>query len=144
VSSSSKQQRTCHTDEIQFFQGIIAALKPLLRQSRDRRLDSMHIHKKCIHYAIDPIHASSPCLEAGLIISQALATSRPQRARLAPSLLSHASRFKMITILLVILVLMLLGAVPAWPHSRSWGYAPSGGLGLVVLILLILILTGRL
>jgi hypothetical protein len=49
-----------------------------------------------------------------------------------------------ITILLVILVLMLLGAIPAWPHSRSWGYAPSGGLGLVVLILLILMLTGRL
>jgi hypothetical protein len=49
-----------------------------------------------------------------------------------------------ITILLVILILMLLGAIPAWPHSRSWGYAPSGGLGLVVLILLILILTGRL
>jgi Protein of unknown function (DUF3309) len=48
------------------------------------------------------------------------------------------------TILLVILVLMLLGAVPAWPHSRSWGYGPSGGLGLVVIILLILILTGRL
>jgi hypothetical protein len=48
------------------------------------------------------------------------------------------------TILLVILILMLLGAVPAWPHSRSWGYAPSGGLGLVVIILLILILTGRL
>jgi hypothetical protein len=48
------------------------------------------------------------------------------------------------TILLVILVLMLLGAVPAWPHSRSWGYGPSGGLGLVVIILLILVLTGRL
>ncbi|MCU1383515.1 MAG: hypothetical protein JWL71_2212 [Acidobacteria bacterium] len=48
------------------------------------------------------------------------------------------------TILLVILVLMLLGAIPTWPHSRSWGYAPSGGLGLVVVILLILILTGRL
>ena len=48
------------------------------------------------------------------------------------------------TILLVILILMLLGAVPTWPHSRSWGYAPSGGLGLVVLILLVLILTGRL
>jgi hypothetical protein len=48
------------------------------------------------------------------------------------------------TVLLVILVLMLLGAVPAWPHSRSWGYGPSGGLGLVVIILLILILTGRL
>ena len=50
----------------------------------------------------------------------------------------------MITILLVILILMLLGAIPTWPHSRSWGYAPSGGLGLVVLILLILVLTGRL
>jgi len=48
------------------------------------------------------------------------------------------------TILLVILVLMLLGAIPTWPHSRSWGYGPSGGLGLVVLILLILLLTGRL
>jgi hypothetical protein len=48
------------------------------------------------------------------------------------------------TILLIVLVLMLLGAVPAWPHSRSWGYGPSGGLGLVVIILLILVLTGRL
>mgnify|MGYP003576143446 CR=1 FL=1 len=49
----------------------------------------------------------------------------------------------MITILIVLLVLMLLGAVPAWPHSRSWGYGPSGGLGIVLLILLILFLTGR-
>ena len=48
------------------------------------------------------------------------------------------------TILLVILILMLFGAIPAWPHSRSWGYGPSGGLGLVVIILLILVLTGRL
>ncbi len=48
------------------------------------------------------------------------------------------------TILLIILVLMLLGAIPAWPHSRGWGYAPSGGIGLVVLVLLILVLTGRL
>jgi len=48
------------------------------------------------------------------------------------------------TVLLVILILMLLGAIPAWPHSRSWGYGPSGGLGLVVIILLILVLTGRL
>jgi Protein of unknown function (DUF3309) len=48
------------------------------------------------------------------------------------------------TILLVVLVLMLLGVVPAWPHSRSWGYAPSGGLGLVVLVLVVLLLTGRL
>ena len=49
----------------------------------------------------------------------------------------------MITILVVILVLMLLGAVPTWPHSRSWGYAPSGTLGLLLIILLVLALTGR-
>jgi len=50
----------------------------------------------------------------------------------------------MLTILLVIAVLMLLGVLPAWPHSRGWGYAPTGGLGLVVLILVVLILSGRL
>ena len=50
----------------------------------------------------------------------------------------------MITILIVLLVLMLVGALPSWPHSRQWGYAPSGTLGLVLLILLILALTGRL
>jgi Protein of unknown function (DUF3309) len=49
----------------------------------------------------------------------------------------------MITILLVLLVLMLIGAVPAWPYSRNWGYYPSGGLGLVVVILVILLLAGR-
>lgn len=47
------------------------------------------------------------------------------------------------TILLIVLILILLGALPSWPHSRSWGYGPSGGLGLVVLILVILILMGR-
>ena len=47
------------------------------------------------------------------------------------------------TILLVIVVLLLIGAIPAWPHSRSWGYGPSGGLGLVLVILLILMLLGR-
>ncbi len=47
------------------------------------------------------------------------------------------------TILLVILVLLLLGALPTWPHSKSWGYFPSGGLGLVVIILIILLLLGR-
>ena len=50
----------------------------------------------------------------------------------------------MLTILLVIVVLMLLGVLPAWPHSRSWGYAPSGGLGLILLILVVLLLSGRL
>jgi hypothetical protein len=48
------------------------------------------------------------------------------------------------TILLIVLVLVLVGALPTWSHSRSWGYFPSGGLGLVVLILLVLVLTGRL
>jgi hypothetical protein len=49
----------------------------------------------------------------------------------------------MFTILLVILILMLFGALPTWPYSRSWGYYPSGGLGLVVLILVVLLLVGR-
>jgi hypothetical protein len=49
----------------------------------------------------------------------------------------------MLTILLVIVVLMMLGVLPAWPHSRNWGYAPSGGLALVVLIVLVLLLSGR-
>jgi polyferredoxin len=48
------------------------------------------------------------------------------------------------TIVLVILVLLLLGALPTWPYSASWGYYPSGGLGLVLLIVVILALTGRL
>ena len=47
------------------------------------------------------------------------------------------------TILLVILVLLLIGALPTWPYSNGWGYYPSGGLGLVVVILLILVLLGR-
>ncbi len=48
------------------------------------------------------------------------------------------------TILLIILILLLVGALPSWPHSRSWGYAPSGVLGLVVVVLIILLLMGRL
>lgn len=47
------------------------------------------------------------------------------------------------TILLIVLVLLLIGAMPRWPYSRNWGYAPSGGLGLVVLILVVLVLLGR-
>ena len=47
------------------------------------------------------------------------------------------------TILLIILILMLVGAVPTWPHSRSWGYYPSGGLGLVLVVVLILVLLGK-
>ena len=48
------------------------------------------------------------------------------------------------TILLIVLILMLVGAIPTWPHSRSWGYAPSGALGLVLLVIVVLLLLGRL
>ena len=48
------------------------------------------------------------------------------------------------TIVLIVLILLLIGVIPAWPHSRSWGYGPSGGLGLVVIILIVLLLMGRL
>ena len=49
----------------------------------------------------------------------------------------------LVPILVILLVLMLLGTLPAWPHSRSWGYYPSGGVGLVLVILVILLLLGR-
>lgn len=49
----------------------------------------------------------------------------------------------MSTILIIILVLLLIGALPTWPYSTGWGYYPSGGLGLIVLILIILVLVGR-
>jgi hypothetical protein len=48
------------------------------------------------------------------------------------------------TILVIILVLLLIGAIPAWPYSANWGYYPSGGLGLVLIVLLVLVVTGRL
>ncbi len=48
------------------------------------------------------------------------------------------------TVILIVLVLALLGVIPAWPHSRGWGYGPSGVMGLVVVVLLVLLLTGRL
>lgn len=48
------------------------------------------------------------------------------------------------TILLIVLILMLIGAIPTWPHSQNWGYMPSGGLGLVVIVLVVLLLMGRL
>ncbi|HEX9922109.1 MAG TPA: DUF3309 family protein [Anaerolineae bacterium] len=47
------------------------------------------------------------------------------------------------TILLILLVLLILGAIPAWPHSRSWGYYPSGGLGLLLVIVVLFVLLGR-
>jgi membrane protein DedA with SNARE-associated domain len=49
----------------------------------------------------------------------------------------------MMTILLIILVLLLLGVVPAWPHSRSWGYGPSGILGVILIVVIVMVLMGR-
>jgi hypothetical protein len=48
------------------------------------------------------------------------------------------------TILLIVLILLLIGAIPTWPHSKSWGYGPSGGLGLILIIVIVLLLMGRL
>lgn len=48
------------------------------------------------------------------------------------------------TILLIVLILLLIGAIPRWPHSKDWGYAPSGTLGIVLIVLIILLLTGNL
>jgi len=47
------------------------------------------------------------------------------------------------TILLIVLILILIGIIPTWPHSRNWGYAPSGGVGLVVIVIIVLLLLGR-
>jgi len=58
-------------------------------------------------------------------------------------LLKGGRKMSIGTILLIILILALIGVIPVWPHSRPWGYAPGGGLGLVVIILVILLLLGR-
>ena len=50
----------------------------------------------------------------------------------------------MLTLLIVVAILMMVGTLPTWPHSRNWGYFPSGGVGIVVIILVVLLLTGRL
>ena len=47
------------------------------------------------------------------------------------------------TVLIIVLIILLIGAMPRWPHSRSWGYYPTGGLGLVLVIVLVLVLMGR-
>jgi hypothetical protein len=81
---------------------------------------------------------SRPCYEMGhqLQFRSARRTERFQSAFVK-------RRTHMITILIVVLLLLAIGAIPSWPHSREWGYGPSGGLSLVVLILVILMLTGR-
>jgi hypothetical protein len=61
----------------------------------------------------------------------------------APAWRARGERQMLGTILLVILVLLLIGALPTWPYSRGWGYYPTGGLGLILLIILVLLLMGR-
>jgi len=73
----------------------------------------------------------------------AVGTALAMNGRVLPCLHNNSNGVHMIsTILLVILILLLIGALPTWPHSREWGYVPSGGLGLVVVILLVLLLLG--
>jgi uncharacterized membrane-anchored protein len=57
---------------------------------------------------------------------------------------NHKEHIMLGTILLIVLILMLIGAIPTWPHSKNWGYGPSGALGLIVIILIVLLLLGRL
>jgi hypothetical protein len=65
------------------------------------------------------------------------------RKRLHPLRLHDKEQHMLGTILIVILILALLGALPTWPHSRNWGYAPTGGLGLILCIVVILLVLGR-
>jgi hypothetical protein len=58
-------------------------------------------------------------------------------------IIAKEASMSIVTILLIVLILMLIGAFPRWPHSRSWGYGPSGGLGLIFVVLLVLLLMGR-
>jgi hypothetical protein len=65
------------------------------------------------------------------------------RERLQPSWIYEKEHNMLGTVLIVILILALLGALPRWPHSRDWGYYPTGGLGLILLIVVILLVLGR-
>jgi hypothetical protein len=76
-----------------------------------------------------------------------MSAAKPERYSAKASILGDITRrnkMSLGTILLIILVLMLIGAIPTWPHSRTWGYGPSGGLGLVLIIVIVLLLLGRL
>ena len=66
-----------------------------------------------------------------------------RRGVIALSTIAEGTAMSLGMILLIIVILILLGALPTWPHSRSWGYGPSGGLGLVLVIVIVLLLMGR-
>jgi hypothetical protein len=93
---------------------------------------------------MDTLSLSDP---AGTPVDATVRDASPGNLKYAPTLACPVTSFKrsefMSTILLIVLVLLVVGALPTWPYSTGWGYYPSGGLGLVVLIVLILVLTGR-
>jgi hypothetical protein len=73
-----------------------------------------------------------------------MGTSNPATAGLVDRMRKkHNKSMSIGTILLVVIVLLLLGAIPTWPHSRNWGYFPSGALGLILVILIILLVLGK-
>ena len=73
--------------------------------------------------------------------AQRLATKRSSHENLAYA--NRENRMTLGTVLLIVLILMLVGAFPSWPHSSKWGYGPTGGVGLVLVIVIVLLLTGR-
>jgi len=87
-------------------------------------------------------HAPSSYVNCSTALT-ASGQSTSEDVHTAPLALRQGVAMSLGLILLIVVVLMLVGAVPAWPHSRGWGYGPSGGLGLVLLILLVLVLMGR-
>ena len=105
-----------------------------------------------------PVFASAPTIDPRRylicirrLLANVLATARGARhdpagfnaGGLTPLTAFEEKTMSLGTILLIVLILLLVGALPTWPHSQSWGYYPSGGLGLVVIVLLILLLLGR-
>jgi len=101
---------------------------------RTRNAARLNFNWLCAPSALLPLHAQASGSTAGRI-----------KASKVPRYNEDTSKgVTMGTILVIILILLLIGALPAWPYSSGWGYWPSGGLGLIVLILIILALTGRL
>ena len=89
----------------------------------------MSVPFRCDQAGVDAIHVNSP----------GIGPAPAARRQVTSALWSES----MSTILLIILVLLLVGALPAWPYSNGWGYYPSGGLGLILVIVLVLVLMGR-
>src|SRR5947208_599475 len=98
----------------------------------------------CVGERFTRLYSSQNCCSAkDLWRKVLLARNLRNRAPATSPRLTSGGHTMLGTILLIVLILLLLGAVPAWPYSRDWGYYPTGGLGLVLLIVIILLLLGR-